>query len=165
MTARPLLGTDGANNPFWSPDNRFVAFYADGKLKTVDVADGRVQSLCDVPNISFARGGAWSPNDVIRVSEGLWRAAVPRLIVGRNASTGHVLSESRGEWSHAWPSFLPDGRHFVYSTMTAARTGGVFVGSLDSTEVTPVLDVPSTALYASGHLVFGDERIAHGATL
>jgi len=58
----PVEGTHGANYPFWSPDGKSLGFFADGKLKKVDVSGGQVQVLCDAPN---GRGGAWNREGTI----------------------------------------------------------------------------------------------------
>ena len=63
--ARELPGSDGATFPFWSPDNRSLGFFADGKIKTVDLEGGSTQIVCDVP---LGRGGAWGPGEVILFS-------------------------------------------------------------------------------------------------
>src|SRR5258708_26430906 len=62
---RSVNGTEGACYPFWSPDGKFIGFFADGKLKKVDVSGGQVQALCDAPN---GRGGTWNPDGVILYS-------------------------------------------------------------------------------------------------
>jgi hypothetical protein len=62
LEARALTGTEGASLPFWSPDSRFLGFFANGKLKKTEAAGGPVQILCDVP---VGRGGTWNQNDVI----------------------------------------------------------------------------------------------------
>jgi hypothetical protein len=68
LDAKGLAGTEGGVSPFWSPNNRSLGFFADGKLKRIDVAGGPPVTLCDtMPGIS----GAWSPDGVIVFSEGL----------------------------------------------------------------------------------------------
>jgi Tol biopolymer transport system component len=54
----PLVGTQGASYPFWSPDGKFIGFFADGKLKKVDASGGQTQVLCDAPTGVAARGTA-----------------------------------------------------------------------------------------------------------
>src|SRR5260370_12149087 len=106
-----LDGTQGASYPFWSPDGRFMGFFADGKLKKVEVSGRQVQVLCDAPN---GRGGTWNRDGVI--------VFAPDSVGGlfRISSTGGSAVEitkqdaSRFETSHRWPVFLPDGIHFLY---------------------------------------------------
>jgi len=65
VEARELPGTDGATFPFWSPDSRSLGFFADGKIKTVDLEGGSTQIVCEAP---LGRGGAWGPDGVILFS-------------------------------------------------------------------------------------------------
>jgi serine/threonine protein kinase len=67
LQAQPMPSTDDATYPFWSPDNRYIAFFAQGKLKKVAVTGGPAQTLCDAPD---ARGGSWNRDDVIVFSPG-----------------------------------------------------------------------------------------------
>jgi serine/threonine protein kinase len=131
-----LDGTQGVTYPFWSPDGRFIGFFADGKLKKVDVAGTQVQVLCDAPN---GRGGTWNRNGVIVFTPD----ASPGSGLARVSSQGGSPVEmtrpdsARFENSHRWPVFLPDGKHFLY--LAANFTGhvesnAVFLGSLDSQE-------------------------------
>jgi serine/threonine protein kinase/Tol biopolymer transport system component len=153
QTAVP--GTEGASHPFWSPDGRFIGFFANGKLKKVDVSGGSAQVLCDAPS---GRGGTWNREGTILFSPngngGLYR--VP--------STGGTPMEvtkpdmSRPESSHRWPAFLPDGRHFLY--LGANFTGEfekntIFIGSLDSGEKRAIVSASSNAAYADpGYLLY-----------
>ena len=110
LSAQPLAGTEGGSFPFWSPDGRAVAFFADGELKKVEVAGGTPQTLCTTQG---GGGGAWNQHGEILFAGG----AGPIFRV--SASGGEpkpvtTLDKSRGETQHRWPSFLPDGRHFLY---------------------------------------------------
>jgi Tol biopolymer transport system component len=149
LIAQPLSNTEGANLPFWSPDSRFVAFYADGKLKKVDVTGGAPVTLCDAPS---GRGGAWNRDDVIlfnaALGEGLSR------IPGSGGTPVPVTTLEPGQRMHRSPSFLPDGRDFVFRVQGTAS--GVFLGSLDSDTVSLLLDdADANAVYAPpGYLLF-----------
>ena len=160
--ARNLADTEGATYPFWSPDGRFLAFFAEGKLKKLDVSGGSMQTLCDAPS---GRGGTWNKDGVIVFTplavpgEGLYRVSASG---GTPTSISHP-DTSRGEDSHRWPMFLPDGKHYLY---TAANFGGrkdvnaIFVGSLDSKEKRFVVDATANAAYAApGYLVFYRNKI------
>ena len=154
--AQPLGGTEGAQYPFWSPDSRFVAFVAQGKLKKVDAGGGDVVTLCDT---GFNATGSWNRNDVIlftpkgnsplfRVSA---RSGAPVAVT--------TLIEEAGEVQHSNPFFLPDDRHFLYYVVgsKAGRTvpRGVYVGALDANAPGKLLVENATnAKYANGHLVF-----------
>ena len=155
IDAQPLAGTEEAVYPFWSPDNRFVAFFAGSKLKKVQATGGPVQTLCNAP---VPRGGTWNSEGVILFSP------VPTDVIYRVSAAGGeptpltTLDRSRLENSHRWPHFLPDGRHFLYSVLGGSETRGIYVGSLGSKEQRRLLDVPnSDALYASGYLLFRRE--------
>jgi len=150
LTAQPLRGTEGGSAPFWSPDSRFIGFFAEGKLKKVDVENGAVQLVCNAgvgPN-----NAAWSSAGVILFSisqSGLFR--VP-------AAGGDPVQvrkpNSPQEIALFWPQFLPDGSHFFY---TALSTEGakVIVGALDSDETKLVMRVGSRAVYASpGYVLY-----------
>jgi len=150
-----LQGTQGATYPFWSPDGKFIGFFADGKLKKADVSGGRPQVLCNAPN---GRGGTWNRDGVILFTpDGLgglssvssWGGS-PVEITKPDAS--HL------EQSHRWPAFLPDGRHFLY--LAANFTGklennAIFLGSLDSQERRLLVNTSANAAYAEpGYLLY-----------
>jgi Tol biopolymer transport system component len=153
--ATPVQGTEDAVHPFWSPDSRRIAFFANGKLKKVDVTGGSVQVLCDAPH---GRGGAWNREGTILFSPevfgGLYRVSsaggTPREVTKPDAS--------RSETTHRWPVFLPDGRHFLYLTANfsgAFEKNAIFLGSLDSAERRLIVSASSNAAYADpGYLLY-----------
>ena len=110
-TARELTGTEGAAFPFWSPDSGSVGFFAEGKLKRIDVASGLTSAICDVGR---GRGGTWSADGTIlfnSVNDGpLLRVAAS----GGESAAVTTLDAARRENSHRWPYFLPGGRKFLY---------------------------------------------------
>jgi serine/threonine protein kinase len=150
LNAQPLPETEGATIHFWSPDSRFIAFFADGKLKKIDVAGGPPQTIASAPNNV---GGTWNRDDVIvfspGISDGLYRVSA----AGGEVTPLTTLDKTR-ENSHRWPQFLPDGRHFLYFSRQPEKSG-VYVGSLDSKETKRILDTDYNALYAPpGYLLF-----------
>ncbi|MDA2939027.1 protein kinase, partial [Acidobacteria bacterium AH-259-A15] len=152
LTARPLTGTDGAALAFWSPDGRFIGFFADGKLKKIRHTGGPAQTLCDAP---LARGGTWNCDGVILFGtrrDGLYRVSE----AGGTATPVTTLDKSRGELSHRWPYFLPDSRHFLYTVEgPQSNQGDVYHGSFDSKDVKQLLSDYSNAVYAPpGYLLF-----------
>src|SRR5882762_2359030 len=157
QSASNLADTEGANFPFWSPDNRSIAFFADGKLKKVEVSGGPVQTVCDAPS---GRGGTWNKDGVIvftpdaRSGVALYRVSAS----GGTVTTVSSLDKSRGELSHRWPMFLPDGTHYLYMATNFAgqkSVDAIFVGSLDSNEKRFVVEATANAAYAApGYLLF-----------
>ncbi len=155
LSAQALPGTEGitgASPPFWSPDSRFIGFFAGGKLKKIEASGGPPQALCDS---SASRGGTWNREGVIifgDTSGPLHRVSA----AGGEPVQVLALDESRLETSHRWPHFLPDGRHFLYfvrSGQTESR--GVYVGSLDAKETKRLLPTAFNAAYSPpGFLLF-----------
>jgi Tol biopolymer transport system component len=154
-SAQPLAGTEGASFPFWSPDSRFIGFFADGKLKKIDATGGPSQTLCDAPN---GRGGTWNRDDVIVFAPEI-NSPLYRVTAAGGERVALPLDKSRKEKIHHFPYFLPDGHHFIYragDTGPYARDegNGIYVGSLDSSEYKLILRADTYAVYASGHLLF-----------
>jgi eukaryotic-like serine/threonine-protein kinase len=157
LAARPLAGTEGAYNPFWSPDNRFVAFFAGRKLKKIEVAGGPAQTLCDA---SAGRGGAWSQNGVIVFTPGIFDSLYRVPAAGGSATPLIAIDQSLGEDSIRCPWFLPDGRHFLYTARNSDRyKSAIYVGDLGSKERRRILSAGSNAVYAPpGFVLFLRER-------
>ncbi|PYS60380.1 MAG: hypothetical protein DMF74_18790 [Acidobacteria bacterium] len=154
-SAQPLAGTEGASLPFWSPDSRFIGFFANGKLKKIDAAGGPPQTLCNAPN---GRGGTWNRDGVIVFAPDIL-SPLYRVPQAGGAPAALPLDQSRKEKVYHFPYFLPDGRHFLYragvTTAYARDKGnGIYVGSLDSSEYKLILNDDTYAIYASGHLLF-----------
>jgi Tol biopolymer transport system component len=152
LDVRQLTSEEGAQ-PFWSSDSQFIAFYAGGAYKRIDIRTGRVQRLVDVSGQS----GTWSRDGVI-VMKLADRPVLSRFsIVGGPATPATTLDATRGETAHTWPQFLPDGRRFLYMARSAQaefdRT--ICVGSLDSDARTILFKADSHAVYAPpGYLLF-----------
>jgi serine/threonine protein kinase len=130
LDARPLAGTEGAGVPeFWSPDSRTVAFPQGNRLRKVDVSGGPPQTVCDLPEGPRYTGGAWSPDGVIVFgNQRLWRVSE----AGSAPVPLTKIDTSRSEIAHAYPSFLPGGRRFIYFRLAPTlEANGVYLGSLD----------------------------------
>jgi len=155
VEARELPGTDGATFPFWSPDSRSLGFFADGKLKTVDLEGGSAQMICDAP---LGRGGAWGPGGVILFSPS---PTAPLMRVSASGGTPVPITklDDALHTSHRWPFFLPDGKHFLYIALhhDASKSGNnsLYYASLDGRENRPLFRSQTNAIYASGFLLFG----------
>ncbi|HMA18255.1 MAG TPA: protein kinase, partial [Thermoanaerobaculia bacterium] len=163
LTARPLAGTDGASKPFWSPDSRLLGFFAGGKLKKVAVSGGSPQTLCDAP---LGRGGTWNRDGVILFVPSSGESVHRVAASGGTASPVTRRDQSRAEFGHSWPFFLPDGRHFLYLGY-GARAGrpeeasSVYLASLDSNDRRLLFHARSNVAFAPlsagatrGHLLF-----------
>ncbi len=152
--AQALEGTDAAEFPFWSPDSRSIGFFAGGRLKRIDANGEGMQSICDASN---GRGGSWNREGVIVFTPNIYGALL-RVSSGGGTPTEIVHPESVSR-SYRWPNFLPDGRHFLfvsYDPLHPTEEKGVYVGSLDSSEIKLVTkDSASNAVYAEpGYLLF-----------
>ncbi len=159
LEARLLPGTENAIFPFWSPDGRSLGFFADSKLKTVDLNGGSAQVVADAP---FGRGGAWGPGGVIVFSP---TTQAPLMRVSASGGTPVPLTkiDATQHTSHRWPFFLPDGKHFLYLAInhdpSKSANDTVYYASLDGHENHELLRAESNAVYGRGYLLFarGDQ--------
>jgi hypothetical protein len=151
--ARTLPGTERADLPFWSPDSRFLGFFADGLLKKVAVAGGPVQTLTTA---GVTPGATWNDDGVILFASGTLGRLATVSAAGGSASPLNL----RG----AWPHFLPDGRHFLYYRRGETPDDtGAYLAALDSDETRLIVKGEFEAAYAPpGYLLFvqGDTLFA-----
>jgi DNA-binding winged helix-turn-helix (wHTH) protein/Tol biopolymer transport system component len=150
---RALPDTEGASHPFFSPDGQVVAFFRDDQLIAADVTGKRRRTVAPVRGAPA--GGSWGADNVIVFAEwmtGLF--AVPAS--GGRVSPLTRLDHTALDVAHAWPQFLPDGRHFLYQVVSPDTTrAGVYVSSLDSRTSTRLLDDASVATYVDpGFLLY-----------
>jgi Tol biopolymer transport system component len=147
VEAHPLEGVGGDARPFWSPDSRYLAFIADGKLRKIPAAGGPVIDICDAPG---GYDGTWGRSGWI-----LFDGGDTDSIRGVPASGGapkgvSFIDHARGETSHAWPFFLPDGRHFLFVAYKTGSAYEIHIGTLGSKENRLVGHTESRAEYAPG---------------
>ena len=160
VTAQPLAGTAGASYPFWAPDSRAIGFFADGKLKRIELTGAAVsQVVADAPQ---GRGGTWNNDGIIvfaptATSTGLMR------VMATGGTPVPVTRLAAGQGSHRWPQFLPDGRRVLFFVgLGQSQTNGVYVTSLDGGEPTRVLTGETAAVYAPpGYLL----RVSQGVLI
>ncbi|HTA24545.1 MAG TPA: protein kinase [Terriglobales bacterium] len=155
--ATSIANTEGANFPFWSADGRSLGFFADGRLKRVDITGGPVQTLSEAPN---GRGGTWNKDGVIlftpsgQLGTGLYRIAAS----GGTPTQITFPDRERGEDSHRWPLFLPDGIHYLYLAMDLSGRkilSEIFLGSLNSNEKRLMTQAIANVAFAQpGYLLF-----------
>ena len=152
---RPLTGTENASDPFWSADSRSIGFFAIDKLKRLDIAGGGVQVLTTVRN---GAGGAWNRGGTIVYSD----VGLLHVFSAAGGETRTLAPAARQGVQSVAPSFLPDGRHFLYVSYSTdpksdRRNDGIFVGDLLSSESTRVSPLTGNCAFASGHILLVSE--------
>jgi Tol biopolymer transport system component len=153
-TAQLLSGTEGADgNVFWSPDGIWLAFFADGKLKKIQAAGGPALNVCAMGS---NLGGTWNRDNLIVFAPANRTVLNSVPAAGGTPEPITTLNASRKENSHRWPQFLPDGRHFLFTARSDVKDNNtIFVGSLDSRDVTPVAAAQSQGMYVEpGYVLF-----------
>jgi Tol biopolymer transport system component len=154
---RQLAGTEGAGQPFWSPDSRLLAFFAAGRLKKLLIAGGQPIEICETGE---GRGGTWNRDDVIVFkserpeTEEPGNRGLQRVPAGGGIPAAATAVDAPDVTSHSWPYFLPDGRHFLYVAASATPDWEIRVGSLGSSQVTRIGSTRSAVVYGAGHLFF-----------
>ena len=160
LTDDPLSGTENASFPFWSPDSKSLAFFADGKLKRIDVATRAVSVICDSWE---GRGGSWNRDGIIIFAAGA-RSPILRVEAKGGAPLPVTTLDNLKYTTHRWPEFLPDGIHFLFfaaNHQDASNTdAGIYIGSLKHEETRFLLKSDANASYLAGHLLFAvDNRL------
>jgi Tol biopolymer transport system component len=151
---RQLDGTDGVARPFWSPDSRYLAFFAHAQLKKVAAAGGPTQLICECPG---GADGSWGQGVILFDANST--DPIRRVPDGGGAPTIAVKPDAgRKEVGSGWPYFLPDGRHFLFLAHDAKGPTSVMVGTIDSDKVI-VLDAAQSRIeYAAGHLFYVNQQ-------
>src|SRR5262249_5287487 len=152
LSAQALPGTEGAFSPFWSPDSRFIGFFAEGKLKKIEASGGLPQPLCEVP--ANTSSGAWGAGVILLDGSGTDFKGIYRV-----PDTGGVVTPllKIDLTDFPWLYFLPGGQHFLYSSLgrQEINTRGIYVSSLNSSETRLLLQTRSRAEYAPpGYLLY-----------
>lgn len=155
LTAQKLNGTDDAYYPFWSYDSKYIAYFADGKLKKIFASGGPSTAICKATG---ARGGSWNQNDII-VFEPDRNTGIYKVPVSEGEPKEVTkLDPAKGESTHRWPCFLPDGSHFIFYSRvegSASKEGdAIYVSSLDGKEVKKLFTAYSNAVYADNNILY-----------
>jgi|KBSSwiS6_1023812.scaffolds.fasta_scaffold01567_2 Tol biopolymer transport system component len=159
----PLKLADGAESPFWSPDSRYLGFFAagDGQLKKVDAAGGPARVICPAAIIDVP---VWHPNGSILFAQldvGISQVSAD----GGTPKAITRLNPDRREINHMWPAWLPDGKHFLYTATSLNADGiraprSVYARALDSEETTLVMRADSRMMFAPpGHLLYVEQGV------
>jgi Tol biopolymer transport system component len=178
LVSRRLDATDGAFYPFWSPDGRFIGFFADNTLKKIELSTGLVQTICEA---GLGGGGAWNTDGTILFSPQSTTGPALLYRVAASGGTPVQITRPAGEAHHVhgWPQFLPDGRRYLYRRTEVGAPSGVFLGQLDSDEYRPLISLVvgsdaadregvrgyaglvSRIVYADGHAFFVRARMLY----
>ena len=151
-----MPGTEGASSVFWSPDGRSLAFFAGGKLKRIDLPGGPAVPLCDVPaNAAF---GTWGSNGTILFASFVGDAIFSVSSAGGIPEAIVTPDRSRGE-TVVWPSFLPDGKRFLYLSQRPNSTGQLMLGERGRAPRPIVSAVSNVQWVDPDYLVFAQEGV------
>jgi len=162
VEARPLPGTDDLWAPFWSPDGRRLGFFANGKLRVIDVQGGTPVPVADAPN---GRGGSWSRDGTIVFSPDFY-SSLYRVSASGGAAVAVTRLDASKHTSHRWPWFLPDGKHFLYLAVNhqapRGEPDGIYFASVDGKENIRLRAAFTNPQYGAGFLlhVREDELVA-----
>jgi Tol biopolymer transport system component len=143
-----LPGTEDATYPFWSPDGRALGFFARSELRRVDLSGGPPRMLAAAPN---GRGGAWNANGEILFCPSTVDSIRRVASTGGEVREATALDVTRGETSHRWPHFLPDGNRFVYFARTTSESqaphAGIYLASLDGDAPRLLVNTGNSAVF------------------
>jgi serine/threonine-protein kinase len=154
MEARPLEGTEDAQNPFFSPDGKWIGFFGGGKLRKIPFQGGAATAICDAFNV---RGATWGRGDTIIFSQGVGTGLLRVSAAGGIPQPLTTVNSAKGDSNHRWPHLLPDGRALLFSSMnsTAADDTVIEVLSLETGQRRVLVDHATAPQYASsGHIIF-----------
>ncbi len=148
--AQPLQNTGSGRLPFWSPDSRWVGFFAEGRLKKIDTLGGPPVTLADAP---VGYGGSWSANGMIVFAPNSFAPLLKISSNGGSTSLAAEMSAATGT-AHGFPFFLPDGEHFLFTSWGGSGRLSLRLGSLHSTASVAIGEADSNAVYSQGRLLY-----------
>jgi Tol biopolymer transport system component len=158
LQATPLAGTDGARDPFFSPNGQWIGFFADGKLKKIPSSGGAAITLADAPD---DRGGSWADNGWIAFSPR--SGQFPLFRVPADGGAAEPLTRlDAGEVTHRWPQVLPGGHAVIYTASMATGSyedANIVVRSLTDDHARIVHRGGYHGQYLpTGHLIYVSQR-------
>ena len=159
MTPRRLDDADGASLPFWSPDGRRIGFFSGTKLKTIAVSGGRSEVLCDAPG---GRGAAWNAANVIVFAPDAGGPLYRISANGGSPTPVTSLDTTKKEYAHRFPTFLPDGDHFLYASLPGHNGQfDIYAESLSggAASRTRIGAMESAPVYANGWLLYSRQGV------
>jgi serine/threonine protein kinase len=151
LESQPIPGSEGATYPFFSPDSRWIGFFADGGIYTTRLDRGVPVRIADVPGLSM--GSSWGPGDTI-VSSGVWFAGL--TVFSAEGGSGRELTTVRrgeGEIDHRQPQWLPSGGSVLF-TVGTVEGPMIAVASMQTGEHRRLFQGSAPQYFASGHLVY-----------
>jgi Tol biopolymer transport system component len=166
LEARELPGTEGARYPFWAPDSRRLAFFSQRSLKWIDSRGGAPLELVATSSVQDVRGGAWGADDVILFAPTFTVPLSAIHVRGGAVEPATRLPDDGSLGTMRFPSFLPDGKRFVFYASIGSGTepGFILLGRVGSLDVKRLGPATSTAVWAApGYLLYcrGDALVAH----
>ena len=154
---RPLRGTDNASSPFWSPDSRSIGFFSGGALRFIPAAGGIPETITG--GIMAGFGGTWNDDGIILYGGGPLEPIKKIHTTGGEPVAATSIDRTAGENLHRWPYFLPDGNHFIYLINgEKPENDGIYLGSLTTDKKQLLFRNSSSAIYASGHILYVREN-------
>jgi serine/threonine protein kinase/Tol biopolymer transport system component len=153
LEASPLPGTANATTPFFSPDSRWIAFFADGQLKKVSVTGGPPVILSAAP---LGAGGHWNSNGTIVFAATTGSGLSQVSAAGGTAEPVTQLDTAHGEFSHRWPEWLPDSRTILYTVGASRSWDDAQIAARSTASNKPVVLIRggTNPHYVSGHLLY-----------
>jgi serine/threonine-protein kinase len=153
LEARPMPGTEGATEPFFSPDGQWLGFFADGKLKKVSVNGGAALTLVDAVQ---PRGAGWDSNGMIAFAPTLASALIQVPEAG--GASRPLTRLAKGEAAHRWPDVLPGGKAVLFAASVSGfnlTNAQIAVQSIGTGERRNLIQQGTQPRYAAtGHLIY-----------
>ena len=163
LESRPIAGTEGASMPFFSPDGRWIGFFAGGKIKKISIRGGQPLVVCDASQSS--PGAIWGPDNSILFST--WNSGLQQVSAdGGRIETLTTPDEESGEMGHWWPEFLPGGRKVLFTVWTTAGSldlARIKVFDLATGRVDDIRAGASARYVPTGHLIYYWGGMYHAA--